>query len=909
MVFGRNTGYLFGVYMNKNWLIILTILLLSINAFALTTTTFTSNQIPNTTDQNIFLSCSGGANGCKAINYKIDSGGLNIYQILSNQYLTAWYKLDETSGTNAADYKGWDNNGTNTGAVPVGSTGKIIKAYGDFPSNGYIDLGSNTTAGSEVKFGTLKAFSVCAWVNQTSTTAATNTIISQSSTTDSTYVWYLTIDAANRPLFVLINRGVVAYTATAATTITNGVWYHVCGTYDGTANANGIKVYLNGVKGTDATYASGALTIGNQNTAIGNYIFNAATYNFLGKIDEVGIWNKDLNQTYINQLYNGGSGTTYPYATNQLYTTYSGGGAHTIQYYSTDGADANESPNNGNFTTYGRIIFNFYDQNSLISLTSVLTTSTQGDSNTSIGNQFVKYLTGTTAQNVIYAFTKSNYGTRYYQLDQNQYSDLNILFALAPSILASDVSFLLYAPDQLTTLAGTYITLIDTDQNITIGQKQTDSTGTTIFNTLNTDQNMSEIINFGQYTYIPVQLTIKRPYDEQNTTNIITPYNISISQNYYANFTNLSADKVVALLPNTSLPFNIQIRDYNQLYTERTYAKQYFGNPLADVLQPYLILTTKGTITTFHAVSGYTNQPIKNITIKIYKFIEGVGRTYVEQIITDSKGEALSTLVAADTYEIEIYSGSTKLRTDVIIPTASGQIYVKIGDLVQNTPIYQQRNTNIVFYPSYGALGVSDVNLAQTVTFSDANSVQTINRVTFEVWNIDQNNITGNNVLLTSNSKAYALSLTNYWTIDTNKLNGVAYSNDGYIMVKVILETSDGNIYQTYTYKPYTGFSWSNSFGNGARSFFGCTAYTDQYGNPNPLIPCPTMLFLALIICILLTIAMATNTGFTSMTSMTGIFILGMGFFTYLTWVPAVLYGIMVAGTFVIYIIKSRWVS
>jgi len=54
----------------------------------------------------------------------------------------------------------------------------------------------------------------------------------------------------------------------------------------------------------------------------------------------------------------------------------------------------------------------------------------------------------------------------------------------------------------------------------------------------------------------------------------------------------------------------------------------------------------------------------------------------------------------------------------------------------------------------------------------------------------------------------------------------------------------------------------------------------------DPLIPCGPMLFIALFISILATIAFAIETGFTGQESMAGLFLVIMGIFTYLAWVP-----------------------
>jgi len=91
--------------------------------------------------------------------------------------------------------------------------------------------------------------------------------------------------------------------------------------------------------------------------------------------------------------------------------------------------------------------------------------------------------------------------------------------------------------------------------------------------------------------------------------------------------------------------------------------------------------------------------------------------------------------------------------------------------------------------------------------------------------------------------------------------------------------------------------------GFGSRAFFGCTSYYDSYGNPNPLIPCPNQLFIALFVSFVATAGIAFGLKFNSPAGLGVIFALCMGVFAYLTFVPIVLYGIMVSGLAVLIIV------
>ena len=83
-------------------------------------------------------------------------------------------------------------------------------------------------------------------------------------------------------------------------TIAGNTWVHVCGTFDGTANANGMKLYIDGEYISGAKYTQGASTSSNNNMYIGSGANGAY---FPGIIDEVGIWDKALTPEQVYQLY------------------------------------------------------------------------------------------------------------------------------------------------------------------------------------------------------------------------------------------------------------------------------------------------------------------------------------------------------------------------------------------------------------------------------------------------------------------------------------------------------------------------------------------------------------------------------------------------------------------------------
>ena len=89
-------------------------------------------------------------------------------------------------------------------------------------------------------------------------------------------------------------------------TLSTGSWAMITGTWDG----SNIRLYI------DSTLVEGPTGRANigQGTSSGN-VFGANTagnQKLDGKLDEIGYWEKELVQSEITALYNGGAGLAYP---------------------------------------------------------------------------------------------------------------------------------------------------------------------------------------------------------------------------------------------------------------------------------------------------------------------------------------------------------------------------------------------------------------------------------------------------------------------------------------------------------------------------------------------------------------------------------------------------------------------
>jgi len=115
------------------------------------------------------------------------------------------------------------------------------------------------------------------------------------------------VNTATNEIYVnLYSTGSNNITVSSVDSISNNVWYNVVVTYDGSQNANGINIYLNGDLLTlnigSNTY-SGTL-INNENLTFGGQPTLTNPLYGTGNISNVLLYNKVLSQSEITRNYN-----------------------------------------------------------------------------------------------------------------------------------------------------------------------------------------------------------------------------------------------------------------------------------------------------------------------------------------------------------------------------------------------------------------------------------------------------------------------------------------------------------------------------------------------------------------------------------------------------------------------------
>lgn len=213
--------------------------------------------------------------------------------------LVGYWKLDETSGTSAAEsvsgYTGTMSGGlTATTDSLRGMQGRALDL------DGVWDV---ITAGDILPLNGQQSFTLSTWVNfDNDPMVDTDFMIERR---DNYWLWWngdnqLLAGTDNRLIFGY-DQGATNYDYSVAWTPTAGQWYLVTGVHDATTDT--ATIYVNGTAlGTQATNASGSLvTTAGRNLYIGQRV--AGFYNLGGYMDDVRVYNRALSAADVAALY------------------------------------------------------------------------------------------------------------------------------------------------------------------------------------------------------------------------------------------------------------------------------------------------------------------------------------------------------------------------------------------------------------------------------------------------------------------------------------------------------------------------------------------------------------------------------------------------------------------------------
>ncbi len=214
-----------------------------------------------------------------------------------NRSLVGWWRFNNESGESPAffrDWSSWGNNGTCSGpSCPVSTTGVFGNALSFDGVNDYID------AGNSPSLNITKEITIEAWINFKSLGDGNGTIITKGYTGSSaTTPWMFYPSGATTLRFYAANSTGGRTNVLLGSSLSNGVWYHFVGVYNGTY----LIPYKNGVAGT-SVYLGGNFLSNTGDVFIG-YKWGSRYFN--GTIDEVRIHNRALSSDEIKASYNAG---------------------------------------------------------------------------------------------------------------------------------------------------------------------------------------------------------------------------------------------------------------------------------------------------------------------------------------------------------------------------------------------------------------------------------------------------------------------------------------------------------------------------------------------------------------------------------------------------------------------------
>lgn len=204
--------------------------------------------------------------------------------------LTAYWALNEGSGTSTLDISGNSNAGQINGAIWV--TGRLGKGLSFNGSSNTIDINKPVVK-------TAASFTVAAWV-QTTDLSNFHTAVSQDGSNVSGF--FLQLIPGGQFAFSLLASDSTSSATVRALSTSNAVqntWYHLAGAYD--AGAGQIHLYVNGV--LQSTQSVTAAWNASGETVIGRAKFGGNADFWSGLIDEVRLYNYALNASQITALY------------------------------------------------------------------------------------------------------------------------------------------------------------------------------------------------------------------------------------------------------------------------------------------------------------------------------------------------------------------------------------------------------------------------------------------------------------------------------------------------------------------------------------------------------------------------------------------------------------------------------
>jgi hypothetical protein len=228
--------------------------------------------------------------------------------------LVAWYNFNN----NVLDATPNAHNGTEVGSPSyvTGIIGNAINFQNDNTLR-YVTVADSDDFSFTDGVNDLP-FSISFWVQNLALSSTANYYICKRLSNAAEYIVTYSSNRINFTIYSQGNNLININVQSIMNPFGLSTWAQIVVTYDGSGLASGMKIYVNGVDVSDTTSMSGTYVRMNNTPAqlwFGNAEFGSIQQRkHRGYMDLLGVWkDRELTPSEVTQLYNTGSGITYPF--------------------------------------------------------------------------------------------------------------------------------------------------------------------------------------------------------------------------------------------------------------------------------------------------------------------------------------------------------------------------------------------------------------------------------------------------------------------------------------------------------------------------------------------------------------------------------------------------------------------
>jgi len=207
----------------------------------------------------------------------------------------AHYKLNDNAENTDVDDSANAHEGTATSNTSSLTTEGIINSAFAFAGTDYVSLANPSS------FPTASAISIAMWVNVGLVDGSPFSFSNDGET--NTHLAFFPHNNGESDNWFIMHWGEADWDTGQGFAVDE--WHHVVFTYDGTTE----KFYYDGSLVASREYSLG---FANTTVKIGSWNDSLTEYYFTGSVDDVRVYDFDLNQDQIDFIYNSGTGTESP---------------------------------------------------------------------------------------------------------------------------------------------------------------------------------------------------------------------------------------------------------------------------------------------------------------------------------------------------------------------------------------------------------------------------------------------------------------------------------------------------------------------------------------------------------------------------------------------------------------------